>query len=1016
MNKTITVLFYIENQNKIACRCIDSLIKQSYEDLEIIIIDDSISSDGKKIYDEEKYISEKFCVLQHTEKMGFYKSIQEGIKIAKGKYISILDNKVSLSLDYFRGLYSKIVETSSDIAFADVIKTDDNKMFYYNLDILRNIDLNTETNEANSLIDSQGFVVGINSIHNKLFKKTVLEKAFETLSEENNSTILYRTYFFLKILCNSPKICNVHNVFAFYDNGFYPADVGVNEKSEKQTLELIKKECSSLWKTKDNMRYFILSDFVSFFFFHKCFYEKKIKELIKRVFELSESETLLYYNKMLRIFNLTTDCSEIVKLYESIKSFICNPEVKYFGFDIFDTLVLRPFFEPVDLFVFLNNRFNELISDDACIDFSVIRKEGECACRQYFNVIRPCNEDVSLHEIYDFIAEKYGIKKEITDELRKYEEELELEFIQPRLTGKDFFELAQYKKKDVFIASDMYLSEKQINQMLNKCGYKNYKLYLSNVLGISKYSGNLFSYILDDLNIDVLSEKIGFMGDNYQVDVINSQNKGFVSFHIPKTIEMFMNANLAIYTGEYFNHMFTADGGIIDLNTVLKFIGIRSMLAVVANKLFDNPYVSINKSSDFNLSLKTIGYFICGMFLFGESKWVFDRTENEKKNTVHFVSRDGYFFKKAFDIINKKKKGKVRSNYLYLSRKAIVPLYMQEGKSLLEAYLPPHAVRQSPESIIRTMKPILSENTLREAERICEENGFPYKKVFSNLHQYYSFSALFSAKLYTNEDYLNYVNRVKPYFASQIHDNDVLFDVGYSGRCEKVLSSLLNFPVNSLYFHTHEPTALVRKKKMGFEIETFYNFKPASAFVTREQIFTPNTESCVGFSFENGTCEPKFDKKNKASFIGSYLVSELQNYAVRFVEDFIDIFGDYDEITTINCFDSCFPFEYYLHYAKDFDRQVFAFVDFEDDFGTNEVMNVKDYWDKESLNYKCTIHYEHKSVEQNISNPLYPESMVSVTEYNDGINKIYNSWTWRVGKFVLTVPSAVKRILSRRKE
>ena len=39
------------------------------------------------------------------------------------------------------------------------------------------------------------------------------------------------------------------------------------------------------------------------------------------------------------------------------------------------------------------------------------------ACRQYYHTIRPCNEDISLQEIYDFIAKKYGIDEDITEQV-----------------------------------------------------------------------------------------------------------------------------------------------------------------------------------------------------------------------------------------------------------------------------------------------------------------------------------------------------------------------------------------------------------------------------------------------------------------------------------------------------------------------------------------------------------------------------------------------------------------------
>lgn len=1009
-------MLYLENQDPIAEKCLESLMRQSYKDIELIIIDDSVSKEAGIAFGDEKYSSMNMTVLKHAEKMGFYRSIAEGLEAAGGDCVSIMDNKVMLSIDFYRILYNKLVETDSDIAVSDVGKYTDSKKFYYNLDTLRFTDLEPEKYSIGEIFGTEGFAAGIYSLHNKLFKTALLKKAFSERPNADDSTIIYKLFFIMNIFANAKRVCNAHNVIAFYDDTFYPVDVGVNIKKEAAGFERFREHFAGNEVTGERIVTFALSFYLSFFFFHKCYYEKMIKDLIKGTLGMPSADIDLSYKKMFRIFTLVTDFSESYTLYENIKSFICDPKVKYFGFDVFDTLVVRPFFEPSDLFVCLNKKFSEFITDDACIEFSLIRREGEWACRQQYNVLRPCNEDVSLQEIYDFISKEYGFDKSITDAVMQYEMELELRFIQPRNIGREFFELAQYMGKTVFIASDMYLPEEHIEKMLRKCGYDNYKLYLSNTLGISKYSGNLYKHILKDLSIDPSSEGVGFIGDNFEVDVKNSQKNGMTGFHLPKTVEIFMNGNLAIYSGEYFRRLISPDGGIIDLGTVFKFLGIRSMYALAANKMFDNPYISVNRTSDFNSDLRFIGYFICGMFLYGESKWIFDRSEAEEKKTVHFVSRDGYYFKQAYDIISRKIKGYTNSNYLYISRKAIVPLYMQDKHCILEAYTPTHAVRQTPESIIRTMKPILTEDILENAEELCNKNGFPYRKRLSTQHQYLCFAAFFSEKMYNKEAYQKYAEKVKPYFEEQIHRDDVLFDVGYSGRGEKILSKLLGFPVNSMYFHTHEPLALTRKKKMGFEIETFYSFKPVSAFVTREQIFTPNAPSCVGFKFDNGKCSPVFDDNNKESYIGTYLVSIIQKYAVEFVKDFMDIFGDFDEVITINNFDSCLPFEYYLHYSKDFDRQLFSFVDFEDDFGTNQILNVKEYWDDESREFGCSTHFA-PPVQQAVNAPGENNyNMISLETYDMGLQKIYNSWTWKAGKVVMAVPSAIKRLVIKKKE
>lgn len=77
---------------------------------------------------------------------------------------------------------------------------------------------------------------------------------------------------------------------------------------------------------------------------------------------------------------------------------------------------------------------------------------------------------------------------------------------------------------------------------------------MSNDIGVSKYSGNLYQYVLDDLEVN--SKNLCFMGDNYGVDFLNPQKFGIKAFHIPKATELFQGLNGAIYTGEFYKNIY----------------------------------------------------------------------------------------------------------------------------------------------------------------------------------------------------------------------------------------------------------------------------------------------------------------------------------------------------------------------------------------------------------------------------------------------------------------------------
>lgn len=240
---------------------------------------------------------------------------------------------------------------------------------------------------------------------------------------------------------------------------------------------------------------------------------------------------------------------------------------------------------------------------------------------------------------------------------------------------------------------------------------------------------------------------------------------------------------------------------------------------------------------------------------------------------------------------------------------------------------------------------------------------------------------MFKEHLYDADAAKEYAKMLREYFSDIIHKNDVIFDVGYSGRMETALGKLLGFPVNSYYFHVHEPWALMRKHNNNFSIDSFYGFKPCSAFVLREQIFTPAQPSCVGFERKGDTVAPVFGEYS-ADYKEQYILSTIQKNSLKFVEDMINIFGNDLYQLQFNRFDACIPFEYFLHYAKPFDRKIMSAIDFEDEFGTNAVLSIEDYWNNEQKTFNLYLHNLNSAAanEERVNAPVVPTNVPFIIE------------------------------------
>ena len=108
MGKKITVIVPVYNTKKFLTRCVNSILKQSYENLEVIIIDDG-STDGSAQVCDELSKSDKRVRVIHQKNKGIATTRNIGIENATGYYISFVDSDDYLEKDLYKNLYKSML-------------------------------------------------------------------------------------------------------------------------------------------------------------------------------------------------------------------------------------------------------------------------------------------------------------------------------------------------------------------------------------------------------------------------------------------------------------------------------------------------------------------------------------------------------------------------------------------------------------------------------------------------------------------------------------------------------------------------------------------------------------------------------------------------------------------------------------------------------------------------------------------------------------------------------------------
>lgn len=117
MNKIepiVSVIVPVYNVELYLKRCLDSIIKQTLANIEIILVDDGSTDNSGKICDEFAQKDFRISVI-HKKNGGLSSARNAGLNIAKGKYIGFVDSDDWINQDYYENLYNIAKKTKSDI-------------------------------------------------------------------------------------------------------------------------------------------------------------------------------------------------------------------------------------------------------------------------------------------------------------------------------------------------------------------------------------------------------------------------------------------------------------------------------------------------------------------------------------------------------------------------------------------------------------------------------------------------------------------------------------------------------------------------------------------------------------------------------------------------------------------------------------------------------------------------------------------------------------------------------------
>ena len=346
----------------------------------------------------------------------------------------------------------------------------------------------------------------------------------------------------------------------------------------------------------------------------------------------------IYEEKKLNISSSESQSHVSNLQYHSVSDYI-NKLSQYdvISFDVFDTLIFRPFSQPTDLFYFIGQKLG-------IMNFKNLRIQAEYRAR-----MKCCKTqghmEISLSDIWKELEAEVGNAAKGGMEI---EVETEKQFCYANPFMLQVWNALIEQKKDVVIVSDMYLPKEVIEEILLQNGFIGAKqVFISNEYKKNKAKGALFEEVKAFLEQEYPQEvSMIHVGDNPNSDWKMAKQHGFDIYPYANT-----NKNALLYRP-------------MDMSYIIG----GAYRGLVSNHLY-------NGKDSYSLDYE-YGYLYGGLFVLGYCAFIHEYVKLHQIEKILFLSRDGDTLIQAY------RKMYLQDNvsYVYWSRKAALKLMADEDR------------------------------------------------------------------------------------------------------------------------------------------------------------------------------------------------------------------------------------------------------------------------------------------------------------------------------------------------
>jgi glycosyltransferase involved in cell wall biosynthesis len=221
---SISIIVPIYNTEPYLKKCLDSLVNQTLENIEIICVNDCSPDNSLNILREYEKKDDRIKVVDFKENRGVSVARNEGVKIARGEYVGFVDSDDYVDLDFYEKLYKETENGKTDI-----VKGEIKKIIF---DSKKNKNCSDPIHEKNFgyFFGNNGRIYICGAFSTCLYRTHFIKE--NKMAFPINLTVGEDLVFVVKAMLLAKKIKLVDGAFYYYVRHYDSADTAIYDKKK----------------------------------------------------------------------------------------------------------------------------------------------------------------------------------------------------------------------------------------------------------------------------------------------------------------------------------------------------------------------------------------------------------------------------------------------------------------------------------------------------------------------------------------------------------------------------------------------------------------------------------------------------------------------------------------------------------------------------------------------------------------------------------------------------------------